>query len=171
MMQSTTIQMFYGVSFEVHGIPKPGGSKRGFFNKYTKRVQIVDACKNGDWKADVKRAAMEAYAGPLLDELIDVDMTFFLLRPKGHFNSKGQVKPNAPEAPGTKPDVLKLARSTEDALTGIVWIDDSRTVTLTLRKRYGPKPGAIIRIVPHERDINGVLRSDPADDVLPSIST
>jgi Holliday junction resolvase RusA-like endonuclease len=37
----------------------------------------------------------------------------------------------------TRPDVLKLARAAEDALTGIVWRDDSQIVHETLAKVYG----------------------------------
>lgn len=99
----------------------------------------------------VRQAGLDAYKGQLLDGLIEVKMVFYLRRPKCHYRSNGTLKPNAPEAPGTKPDVLKLARSTEDALTGVVWVDDSRTVHLDLHKAFGEKPGVVIRITDYER--------------------
>ena len=46
------------------------------------------------------------------------------------------MKGSAPFYHTTKPDALKLARSTEDALTGIVWADDAQTAVLEISKRY-----------------------------------
>lgn len=36
---------------------------------------------------------------------------FYLPRPKGHFNSKGCLRPSAPLLPGKRPDLLKLTRA------------------------------------------------------------
>ena len=38
-----------------------------------------------------------------------------------------------------KPDLDKLARSCFDAMTGIVFFDDSQVVELSAKKHYGPK--------------------------------
>ena len=43
----------------------------------------------------------------------------------------------------TKPDLDKLLRSVLDALTGIVWVDDSQVVIISARKDFG-QPGATI---------------------------
>ena len=45
----------------------------------------------------------------------------------------------------TKPDTDKLIRSILDALTGIVWTDDSQVVEILARKQFGT-PGAEIGI-------------------------
>jgi len=37
-----------------------------------------------------------------------------------------------------RPDVDKCLRSTLDALTGILWLDDAQVVEVTARKLYGP---------------------------------
>lgn len=138
------------IAFFVHGQPQPGGSKKGFVTK-SGRVAIVDDAKYGkDWRGDVKRAASDHYRGEPLNCALDVRFVFFTLRPKGHYGSgrnARRLKPSAPRFPLGKPDVLKLARSTEDSLTGIIWKDDCTTVDLSLKKRYGPKPGARIFVV------------------------
>jgi Holliday junction resolvase RusA-like endonuclease len=70
-----------------------------------------------------------------------VVVEFKLARPGGHWHpTKGGLKPSAPAAPRSKPDVDKLARTTLDALTGIAFDDDSRIVDLVTRKRYA-EPG------------------------------
>ena len=139
------------IDFFVSGLPKPSGSKRGFYIPKLKRVIITDANPNAkDWKTDVRHAAMEAYSGPPLDCPLAVTFTFYLPRPKGHFRTgkrAGELRDNAPAFPVGKPDVLKLARGVEDALTAIIYKDDSLIVSEHLYKRYTPgSPGVQISI-------------------------
>jgi Holliday junction resolvase RusA-like endonuclease len=133
----------FDLEFFVAGIPKPGGSKKAFVNKYTGRANVVDDSKGSKpWKACVSLAAAEAMTRAIktpLEGCLAVKMTFYLPRPKGHFGSgknAGVIKASAPPFPGVKPDLLKLARSTEDALTGIVWRDDAQICWEILVKEY-----------------------------------
>lgn len=133
------------IMFFVPGIPRPGGSKRVFPIRkagiLTGKFIVTDAAgqANKDWRASVAheaKIAMEARSlGPLTTPVM-LTLNFRLPRPKGHFNSKGVLKPSAPEYPTSRPDVGKLARSTQDALTHIVWIDDAQIVEETHRKLY-----------------------------------
>jgi crossover junction endodeoxyribonuclease RusA len=142
--------MFEPISFFVSGVAKPAGSKRGFFIPKINRVVIVDANPNSkDWKTDVKHAASEHYKGPLIETPIILKLTFFIVRPKGHFRTgknSNILRDSAPAFPTSKPDVLKLARGVEDALTGIIYKDDSLIVTEHLYKRYCEQPGVQIEI-------------------------
>lgn len=114
---------------------------------------VDDARRNKPWRERVAAVAMLA-AGDFRafprDGALSVSMTFYMQRPKSHYftsaKRRGQLKPNAPIFPTGKPDVLKLARSTEDALTGIVWRDDCQTVSLQLAKEYGERPGVHINV-------------------------
>jgi len=118
----------------VYGTPEPGGSKR-----WVGRVVDANPRAKG-WQANVARAAAEQYTGGLLDGPLAVEMTFYRARPRGHFGTgrnAGSVKASAPVAPITRPDALKLARVVEDALTGVIWRDDSQIVEESLAKRYG----------------------------------
>ena len=71
-----------------------------------------------------------------MEGALTVEFVFFVPRPKGHKRKDGTIRDTAPQFPTTKPDALKLARSTEDALTGIVWHDDAQTADIVARKRY-----------------------------------
>ena len=133
------------ISFFVPGIPAPGGSKRfvGFGKKTGRAILIDDAGqRNKDWRsivglcgsAAMREKAIASFTGPLR-----VKFDFVMPRRKGDFSSKGDIKPSAPFYHTTKPDALKLARRTEDALTGIVWNDDAQTAMLELSKRYADK--------------------------------
>lgn len=130
----------------VHGIPKPAGSKRAFPLK-TGRIVITDACKTSkDWKATVAATVMATWRGPpLVAEPVQLDVTFYMPRPKSHYRTgrhAGELRPNAPLFHITRPDSTKLLRCIEDALTGILWRDDSQIAIQTVRKMYGERPGA-----------------------------
>ena len=127
--------------FTVPGRAAPGGSKRGFaFRRANGKlgVQLVDDnAKAKPWKVTVAACALAARTSPaLLDGPIKLKLTFILARPKGHHGARG-LKPSAPKYPTTRPDVLKLARAVEDALTGIVWRDDAQIVSEHLFKEFG----------------------------------
>lgn len=143
-----TIASFDPLLFSIFipGKPAPGGSKRAIPTKKGKIAVVDDAKGNRDWKSRVADQARIAWGDkPLLDQPIVVRATFFVLRPKGHFGVKG-LKPSAPEFPTTKPDLTKLFRATEDALTGVVWRDDPLIVEQHIRKAYGEKPGVYLLI-------------------------
>ncbi|MGV2914620.1 RusA family crossover junction endodeoxyribonuclease [Streptomyces alfalfae] len=154
----------------VYGAPAPQGSKSPKRNKHTGRIHLVESSKYcKPWRDDVVAAALRARKRgwtPLVVPL-DAEMIFTLTRPKTHFGSgrnAGRVLPSAPLLPLGVPDLSKLARSTEDALTTAgVYRDDALLVDYRrLRKRYhtdhGRTPdvlqvsGCVIRLWPAEAD-------------------
>lgn len=139
-----------GLSFTVIGRPAPGGSKRAFVDKAGHARVTEDAKRNKPWRALIAAAAVEAmadrdlFAGPLA-----LDVRFYVARPVGHFGSgrnREVVRPAAPAFPAVRPDVTKLLRALEDALTGLVWRDDAQVVMQTAAKRYGNPERAEVRI-------------------------
>ena len=138
------------ISFRVYGQPRPGGSKKGFFNKGLGRVQIVDASKHvKTWKGEVKDAAIDNAPEQLLDCPLRVVVTFFMPRPKAHYRTgkyAGELKDTAPYFHTKMPDALKLMRGTEDSLTGLIWKDDSLIYEEMITKVYDSRPGAEITI-------------------------
>jgi Holliday junction resolvase RusA-like endonuclease len=123
------------------GEPAPAGSKRAFRNPHSGRVQVVDAsAKTKPWQAQVASEAGERWVDGLLEGPLEVEVTFYRPRPRAHFGTGKNsmlIRHAAPVHPSTRPDVLKLARAVEDALTGVVWRDDAQIVTEVLRKRFG----------------------------------
>ncbi|WP_051945692.1 RusA family crossover junction endodeoxyribonuclease [Verrucomicrobium sp. BvORR106] len=147
------------LSFFIPGVPAPGGSKRFVgFGKKTKRAILIDDAgqRNKDWRTAVGWAAHEHFKGEVLTGALKVTFTFFMPRPKGHHGKRG-LRPSAPTFPITKPDALKLARSTEDALTGIVWRDDAQVVDGGQKKRYADTCSAGCLVEIEELSNNGGL--------------
>lgn len=138
------------VEFTVHGTPAPQGSKRGFVHKSTQRVVLVESSKKvKPWRDDVRNAAeaqmllqnvVEPMTGPLL-----LEVEFHFLRPASHNGAHG-LRPSAPKHKITYPDLSKLVRSTEDALTKLLWLDDAQVVVLRCSKRFGPTEGAWVAV-------------------------
>lgn len=140
------------MTITVYGIPQPGGSKRAFVIPGTNRASVTDDNpKAKDWKTSVKWAAVESGMKPLAGPL-ELTIDFYFPRPKGHFGTgknENVLKASAPIFHTVKPDATKCTRSTEDALTGIAWSDDTQVAVQTVSKRYvvpGELPGAVIRI-------------------------
>lgn len=103
----------------VYGQPAPQGSKR-----HVGGGRMIESSKKvRPWRLDVKAAA-EAVRGTTepLDCALKVSMVFTLPKPQG-----------APKRrrtwPSRTPDLSKLVRSTEDAITDAgLWADDARVV-------------------------------------------
>lgn len=131
------------LSFNVMGLPAPQGSKRHVGHG----VMIESSKKVAPWREAVKWAAikqcgsMEPLDGPLAMRVV-----FTLPKPKSA--RKGRW------CPDRMPDLSKLVRSTEDALTDAgLWVDDARLVEVHARKvwpghdKYAlPAPGARIQV-------------------------
>lgn len=137
------------VSITVLGVPAPKGSAQAFYNKRTQRAHVVPGGAKStrermkSWDAAVREAALAVVgdrAAPVfVQQPLEVSLVFKLGRLTGHYGTgkhAGQLKPSAPIAPAGKPDVDKLARATLDAMTGSVFDDDSRIVSLRCLKVY-----------------------------------
>lgn len=117
------------VEFFVAGRPAPGGSKRAWPHPVTGKVIVRDDCKrNREWRTLVWAAARKVYRGPVTECPLRLEATFFLPRPK---RSRQEAC-----APTVRPDLTKLLRSTEDALTGVIWADDAQIVEQRCQKLY-----------------------------------
>lgn len=139
-------------AFHVYGDPAPQGSKRHVGNG----VMVESSKKVKPWRSAVTEAAMQIRTD-LLDEPLVVDMVFTFIRPTTHYRTGRNahlLRDNAPARPKSKPDLSKLIRSTEDALSNVLYRDDSRITEYgRLLKVYAGEdtdaltvPGAVIRI-------------------------
>lgn len=135
------------VSLFVPGVPAPGGSKT-VFRTPSGKVNVTDAGgeRNKNWRAVVATVAYAHFRGLPMDGPLEVSVVFVMPRPKSHFRRNGTLRPNAPRLHTNKPDATKLWRSTEDALTGILWRDDSTICRQAVEKVYGDVPGARLTV-------------------------
>jgi crossover junction endodeoxyribonuclease RusA len=128
------------VELFVPGRPAPQGSKRhvggGILVESSKAV--------APWRTTVAWHAAQAHQGAPLDGPLAVHVGFVMPRPAA------LPKRKATPAHTKRPDIDKLARAVLDALSGVVWRDDSQIDDLHPTKRYAEldeQPGAHIRVV------------------------
>jgi Holliday junction resolvase RusA-like endonuclease len=120
-----------------YGYPAPQGSKKFVgHSKAGHAIMIESSNKVAPWREDVGRAARAALTqtgGVILDGSLAVRMVFTLPKPASAPKRRRSY-------PNKKPDLSKLARSTEDALTtaGLI-ADDARIVEFTRLAKVFPR--------------------------------
>jgi Holliday junction resolvase RusA-like endonuclease len=130
----------------IHGAPAPQGSKVAFSRKGSRKVVMLEQTRKtlDPWRRAVTLQARRQYRRPVpLDVPLSVGMMFVLARPRT------VRRPH----PSVTPDLSKLVRAVEDALTDAgVWRDDALVVRYhELEKRYaaaGEEPGVRVSIRP-----------------------
>jgi Holliday junction resolvase RusA-like endonuclease len=143
------------ITITVHGRPAPQGSKRAFAIRKggvpTGKVAVIESSHDRvkSWRQAVVEAALNArQSSPPLTGPLSVSAVFTMPRPKGHYRTgklSHLIRDSAPCHPASMPDLSKLLRSTEDALTDAgIWADDSLVVNYTLlAKVYAGEDGAL----------------------------
>lgn len=155
------------LSFIVPGSAKPKGSVvKGRWGGYHDTAKGIGdwldsvstqarAAMNSRWRRNQK---MQPAIAPMFDEAVMLRADFVMPAPKTFTPPvwlKGQnlfwrtlFRDGTPPHV-KKPDVSKLLRGIEDAMTGIVWQDDSQVVGADVTKRYaheGETPGVLIMV-------------------------
>lgn len=121
------------IAFRVYGEPIPQGSMKALMLKGMKfPIVVSDNTALKGWRKKVGAAAKEAMrvaeASLLSTEIpVAVRLEFLFKRPPSTDR----------QFPTVRPDIDKLERAILDALTGIVWTDDSQVVSVTKSKLYG----------------------------------
>jgi Holliday junction resolvase RusA-like endonuclease len=124
------------LSIFIPGKAETAGSKRAFMIPGRRFPNIVDDNpKSKGWKKTVALEVSRVWKQPLVEGPLTMTCTFYLLRPQSHAN-KYALKPSAPKYPIVKPDLLKLTRAIEDALTGVFYVDDAQIVKEIITKEY-----------------------------------
>jgi crossover junction endodeoxyribonuclease RusA len=128
------------IAFDVIGRPSPQGSKKSIGNnRFVESSKFLPA-----WRTAVKIAAEDAVtsenwvrvSGP-----VELEVMFYLDRP-------ASITPAKRPQPTVPPDLDKLVRGVGDALTGVVYDDDSQVIRCLAWKVYADnrEPGAFIRV-------------------------
>jgi Holliday junction resolvase RusA-like endonuclease len=131
------------LTFFVPGIASPSGSKKAFAHPKTGRIIVMDTAKRKtSWQSIVSLHAQQAMTdagAKLTNEAVAMTIDFYFPRPKCHFGSgknAARIKETAPKYHTQKPDLTKLIRCTEDALTGIVYKDDCQVTERFCQKHW-----------------------------------
>jgi len=157
-------------SFRVLGVPETQGSKTAVMRGG--RAHVIEG-SNGpkrqrfvDWRQAVRSEGQrwqEDQGNPgLFDGPLIVNLAFGLAKPA-----------SAPKTRRTWPikaqsgDIDKLARCVLDALTGVLFADDSQVVALASAKDFSEQPGLTVLVRTFDADIDAL---DPAWNLRRNVS-
>lgn len=156
--------MGFCATFFVRGVPVPKGSMKGMIHVrgaagsrcVVVLTQQVLAAVGVGWRAQPivthdDRAAVKAWAKTIklvasahapeqpLEGAVGLRVDFVVPRPKSVSEKR---RPHAI----CKPDVDKYLRLLQDALTGVLYVDDAQVVRVAVEKSYGDDPGVHVRV-------------------------
>lgn len=140
------------IYFDVPAVPVPQPRQRharrgNFVHNYTPADHPVQS-----FKASVRMAAQKAYKKKPLDRPIKLTLVFVLPRPQRLIWKKRDM----PRCRHTaKPDLDNLVKSVKDALSKLVWRDDSLICSLIASKYHASgdeQPHVEVTIVPLDQD-------------------
>ena len=129
----------------VHGIPTTQGSKKVITHRHTGKPIMIESSSRAlkTWREAILKAAAELSF--YIDEgPIEVILSFILPRPKS-----ASAKRTPFELAAKRPDLSKLLRAAEDALTGVWYRDDSQIVSAVISKRVAlpsERPGVKVYV-------------------------
>jgi crossover junction endodeoxyribonuclease RusA len=131
------------LTFTVFGTPQPQGSARAFMHKGAKFPTVTsDNPKNRPWRQEI---ALTAIAQMKHEKLALVDnKTPLRVEASFYFDPPQSAKRKIHKT--TRPDGDKLLRSLLDALTGIVYADDSQVSQFEVYKFFGAPSRVEIKI-------------------------
>lgn len=133
------------VSFTIKAVPQP--QLRPRIATVGGHPHLYDPKNTRDFKRIVTKLAsaemgnLEPISGP-----IRVSFTFY--RPVQQSLSKAEFERRAvgDELPTVKPDMSNYLKATEDALNGVVWVDDRAITTEVIKKRYSTTPRITLKV-------------------------
>jgi len=124
------------VSFTVQTRAAPQGSKRSLGNG----VMVESSKRVKPFRQDVRFAAMDQKLpeGWPMDAPMKASYRFMFRRPKSHLTGKGALRKGAQMEATSRGlgDIEKLARAASDALSNVLFNDDSQIVDMHISKSY-----------------------------------
>lgn len=122
----------------VYGVPVPQGRPRAF-KMPNGAVRVYDPENSRDWKRTVLAQVLVFKPERPSAAALALSCAFTFPRPKS--------LPKRIVNHVRRPDCSNLVKAIEDALNGVVYLDDSQIVKLEVTKTYGETPGVAILVV------------------------
>lgn len=146
------------IDFFVPGTPAPQPRPRGQLIRGPKPfIKIYTPNDAKDWKEAVARYALASFRITPLDEPLRLCLSFRMQRPQSH-SLKNGLRLNAPVFHLSTPDLDNLEKAVMDALTGILWRDDS-----IICQKYAEK----VYVSPGQDTGVRILVTRPVTDFIP----
>ena len=133
------------VTFVVQSKAAPQGSKRHVGNG----VMIESSKRVKPFRQDVRFAAINAKPDDWdTSGAFKIFVDFYFRRPMSHMTGKGELRKSAPMYPTGRNvgDIEKLLRSVHDALSEVLFDDDSQVIACFCHKFYASESSTVITL-------------------------
>ncbi len=138
----------YDYHYVIAGPPQPQLRHRARLVVYKDKrkksfISMYDDPKSAREKKHIAMLIKKSAPEILLDCPLRVDLIFHMPRPLAHYgtgSNRFKLKPSSPKLHTKKPDKDNLSKLLMDALTGVVWRDDSIICDGRIIKRYTERP-------------------------------
>ena len=124
---------------------RPRASRRG------RAIVVYDPPKVKAFKQHLHAMAQEAYQGEPLDGPLDVSFWFYRPLQKSVTKAEKARRLTGEVPPVVKPDLSNYLKASEDALNGVLWVDDRVIVIERCFKRYSEWPRIEVEVRKYER--------------------
>ena len=150
------------ISFFIPGMAGPSGSKTIMRGAGGRAWLRPSSKRQKPWQKIVGSVAAYHLSGKIENPIsgpMFLSMQFAFERPKSHLKKSGGLRAGAPGiAAAGNADALKLGRATEDALRGILFLDDRQTRVLFIASTYAAKTGCLVTAIEIGEDMDfGIL--------------
>ena len=130
------------LTFTLYMKPEPQGSSKAFVIAGKARITSANA-RMKPFRSELTRCALWEMSDQRVEMFakhvpVRLDVLFTFRKPESVSNKRVHCV--------VKPDLDKLVRCVNDALTGAVWNDDGQVVETTARKVYGPVEGVTVTV-------------------------
>lgn len=131
--------------FTVPGDPVAKGRPRA--TTIGGKARMYTPAKTERYESRVAVFAQQAMAGRTpADEALEVSIVATMAVPASWSRKKRERALAGELSPLSRPDADNIAKAITDGSNGIVWVDDSRIVSLSVMKLYGETPGVSVRV-------------------------
>lgn len=125
---------------------EPVAQARPRARRFGKGIRLYDPPKTATFKRKLHKLAKERYHGKPLDGELEVTVIFGRSVQKSISKKERKLRLLGRHRPIVKPDLDNYIKSTLDALTGVLWVDDNAIVKLVAEKRYMEQPKIEIEV-------------------------
>lgn len=119
---------------------EPVAQARPRARRFGKGIRLYDPPKTATFKRKLHKLAKESYHGKPLDGELEATVIFGRAVQKSISEKERKLRLLGRHRPTVKPDLDNYIKSTLDALTGVLWVDDNAIVKLVAEKRYMEQP-------------------------------
>ena len=133
------------IKFTVPGSPTAKGRPK--IGRVAGHARMFTPEKTVRYESTVALFARQAMGDrSLFNGPVSLDLLLHMPIPASWSAKKRMQAANGEIIPTTKPDCSNVLKAVEDAMNGIVYLDDKQISDLSVRKRYSDKPGVNVTV-------------------------